>query len=361
MPQLTIWDTSGSIKDNNDRKNTYHSYLDSLSIPVRFEHIPLLSMLYDTEKTGAARAKIRRLITQLLSMEICAIFDLSALWNLVSQYGTIEGGTWQFQEHFIVPQINGAIFERTRDILSCNADSLVASSSDVLSRCFGVLNDEQQQELYRIKIECIKAHINNQQDSGGLEQFLLTISPGDRAECLDGIKSKFQSLISTEIKQMTYDALVNQNKWHVSHREGWLSEETMQLIAKTRKEIVRPEFIKHNYQFGEFGTRFHFFTAKQDSTSYCDSTGTLLVGDILKRAILDKFTKDISRVSSVDELNKTVAQIKKTVEYEILCRSQGLTTYLFKFFIKTSSEQALEEVIYTKQRQLNSNLDSQIK
>lgn len=91
--------------------------------------------------------------------------------------------------------------------------------------------------------------------------------------------------------------------------------------------------------------RFHLFKA--------ETPGDTLKGDALKSKILDDFMNRIEKCQTLDELKRTIQQIKREAGYLTLATAQGLTTKLAMGLIKTSSIIAFETMCEDKRSELS--------
>ncbi|MGQ3890533.1 hypothetical protein [Legionella sp. CNM-4043-24] len=71
-----------------------------------------------------------------------------------------------------------------------------------------------------------------------------------------------------------------------------------------------------------------------------DAEKRTLVGDLLKRAILDAFQRELNRYSDPRDLEQVKARMKKSPDYAVLEASQGFTTSVLRFFKNTDSVNA---------------------
>jgi len=145
----------------------------------------------------------------------------------------------------------------------------------------------------------------------------------------------FQTPIGVKLKELITETVKLDPKDRLSLSLVLVKLEDIKQLSLQQDE----HFIKdiHYAHANDTTTRFHLFKAKMQDVKNQGHPG--LTGDKLKAAILSDFKKSLLDVGTTSELYEIVAQFKKTEDYKILEKSQGL------FGLKHGSLLAFHDII----------------
>ena len=102
--------------------------------------------------------------------------------------------------------------------------------------------------------------------------------------------------------------------------------------------------VKNSYleKIGGKERKYHAFKASDTGPNTAQMTQPLK-GDLLKNRILAEYADLLNNAENDEKLEKVIDDIKKTPEYEILRKGQGIVTRLFG--LKTTSLEVLENML----------------
>ncbi|HDV5711201.1 TPA: hypothetical protein RJD49_002936 [Legionella pneumophila] len=136
------------------------------------------------------------------------------------------------------------------------------------------------------------------------------------------------------------------------HRGMWRNQAVADVIEERVAErvIAQPKLqVQAEVSLPE-QDRFHLFKASGSGFENFKLKYQALKGDHLKTEILKDFAEKLSAISDKETLDHFVQDFKKSTDYQILAKGQGITTRLLS--LDTDSQKKVEELIENKETEI---------